>query len=725
VFACLLLLSSCLQGVDELIEGLGSSNAELRSLSVEALASALDYPEPSELIAGALHSLAVEDDESSLRAASLMALGSRGDGASVEVLSGLISALPPSEASQAIAALGATPSGRTRAWRDLMAILSEGAEGVPLDALLEVGAVSLVEGGRSTWTQLELGPLVRLYSHPDPAVRRAVLVGINGAVEVLDGAGETRAIAFLEALEESGLHSLPLLSARVELGLFLGVTERLEIDALRVADSLSESSDELSPVRALGYRGTACFIEGDYGEAVRLFIEQRDLAVAISRRALVGDANLRMRGLAARLAANAEASVVLARLADGEAAESDAILSGLRRAHAAALNSHQLSIRSGAIYSGTLNHLFSSQATPWDALNRPAVLGGLTLRAAARLQRTFLSVFAAVAPEELPGISPMLNLTMTPISKDSGRLALIEAILDAKEERLLRRWAEAVRSARSRDFAGERDLELEAELESLQRESEVLQEMRRLKGKELIYAVRPPSTVALSFAASLRGRGEVSEAKEMLEAFLGDLEKNGLLTRYLWAVEFAAQADTQLGSCLCDEDLPEEAERIFLRAVARLEDIEGLLLSRGVMPEGSPWIRNLHSAALISLAVNANVRLRDPARALEYFERAYELRQDEFATVLLACYRARSGEEVAAREALARVPPSPKLFYNLSCAHALLGDKARALSFLERELRVNHSTEGARERQRAWARDDPDLASLRDEPRFEVLTTSR
>ena len=57
-----------------------------------------------------------------------------------------------------------------------------------------------------------------------------------------------------------------------------------------------------------------------------------------------------------------------------------------------------------------------------------------------------------------------------------------------------------------------------------------------------------------------------------------------------------------------------------------------------------------------------------------------------------------------------------------TCAYALLGEKARALSFLERELNSNHPTEGARERQRAWARDDPDLASLRAEPRFQLLT---
>ena len=232
-------------------------------------------------------------------------------------------------------------------------------------------------------------------------------------------------------------------------------------------------------------------------------------------------------------------------------------------------------------------------------------------------------------------------------------------------------------------------------------------------------------TKTVALAASLRGRGETAEARALLEPFLEDLEEGGVITQYGWAIELAAQAEAQLGSCLCDEDLPEEAERVFLRAVGRLEDLERTLASRGAPPGTYPSIRNQLSATLISLAVNANVRLRDPARALDYFERAYALRQDEFSTVLLACYRARSGQEVAAREALARVPPSANLYYNLTCAHALLGDKARALTFLELELRVNHATEGARGRQRAWARDDPDLHSLREEPRFLELTAER
>jgi tetratricopeptide (TPR) repeat protein len=721
----MLLCSPCLQGVDVLIGDLRGSNVAAQERSIEALASALDHPGPPGLIADALSLQAIESDESLIRRASLKALGRRGDAASVEALSGLISALPPSEAPEAVTALGATPLGRARAWEYLLGALGERAERAPFVALLEVGAVSLVEGGRSTWTQLELNPFVQLYSHPDPKVRRGVLLGINSALEVFDGAAESRAIAFLEAIEESGLNSAPLLGARVELALLMGETSQQESAARLLAEGSSLEMDPLSASRGYGYLGTARFIDGDYEEAVRHFLDQRDIAASISRRPLKGDANFRLREQAARLSASAEVSTALARLAGGTDADSELILTGLRRAHAAALNAHELGVRCGMGYSSSLNLLFSVQTTPWDALGKPSVLHGLTSEGAVRLQRALLSALAAVAPEELPGLSPSLGLKAQLISKDSGRLALIEEIVDAKEARLMRRWEEAVARASRRAMSGESDAEGEAELQSLQRENDGIRRMRKLRGKELLYAVRTPCTVALTFAASLRGRGELAEAKEVLERFLADVEEAGTLTDYVWPIELAAQAEMQLGSCLCDEDLPSEAELVFLRAVGRLEDLERLFISRGVSPASYPSIGNLLSATLISLAVNANVRLHDSDRALEYFERAYELRQDDFATVLLACYRARSGQEVAAREALARVPPSPNLYYNLTCAYALLGEKARALSFLEQELNSNHPTEGARERQRAWARDDPDLATLRSEPRFKLLTSKR
>ena len=124
---------------------------------------------------------------------------------------------------------------------------------------------------------------------------------------------------------------------------------------------------------------------------------------------------------------------------------------------------------------------------------------------------------------------------------------------------------------------------------------------------------------------------------------------------------------------------------------------------------------------LTSLAVNANVKLRSPAKALEYFERAYELDQSYFMKVLLACYRARAGQAAEARAALAELRVTPANYYNLACTWALLGETELALDYLARDFAEVRTQEGARERQRTWAAGDPDLESLRGDPRFEAL----
>ncbi|MEL6712591.1 MAG: hypothetical protein AAFP86_02385, partial [Planctomycetota bacterium] len=132
-------------------------------------------------------------------------------------------------------------------------------------------------------------------------------------------------------------------------------------------------------------------------------------------------------------------------------------------------------------------------------------------------------------------------------------------------------------------------------------------------------------------------------------------------------------------------------------------------------------VRQLLATALVSLAVNANVRLGDPAKAEQYYERAYALRRDEFMRALLACYRARAGRGDEARALLRTIRPGPGTWYNLACTHALLGETDRALELLAEELRKNHATEESRARQAEWAAGDPDLASLRGDARFERL----
>ncbi len=59
-------------------------------------------------------------------------------------------------------------------------------------------------------------------------------------------------------------------------------------------------------------------------------------------------------------------------------------------------------------------------------------------------------------------------------------------------------------------------------------------------------------------------------------------------------------------------------------------------------------------------------------------------------------------------------PDEPQVLYNIACVYALLGEKDRAIGVLERSV-----TRGWF--QREWMEHDPDLASVRDDPRFQKL----
>lgn len=143
--------------------------------------------------------------------------------------------------------------------------------------------------------------------------------------------------------------------------------------------------------------------------------------------------------------------------------------------------------------------------------------------------------------------------------------------------------------------------------------------------------------------------------------------------------------------------------------------------------EAKQWLdaeRRLRSQALITKAVNTNVVRGDPKRAAGFAKKGVELEPTEFNRVLLACYLAREGNGDDARAILRDAPDTPGTLYNLACTYALLGEKEPALRYLERDFQENHSDVGGLERQRAWARKDPDLKSLRGEPRFEALVQS-
>jgi adenylate cyclase len=93
---------------------------------------------------------------------------------------------------------------------------------------------------------------------------------------------------------------------------------------------------------------------------------------------------------------------------------------------------------------------------------------------------------------------------------------------------------------------------------------------------------------------------------------------------------------------------------------------------------------------------------------------------DSRARMFYAVTLAESGrKDDAIREgsnALEISPDDPMMLYNCACLHARLGEAPRALDLLRQAIARGHLNFG-------WMRNDPDMATLRDDPEFIALTS--
>lgn len=340
-------------------------------------------------------------------------------------------------------------------------------------------------------------------------------------------------------------------------------------------------------------------------------------------------------------------------------------------------------------------------------------------------EQALLSALAELAPDELPGFSPPAGSARSGPLGDPARRALLERVRSA-------RLAGIVRAVELRMRGDAPDLREVFLLRMLADELERQAAGEPELAERGLLEQRVPSMAALELVEDLRAEDRPAEAHALCARALADVQGNGFAERSTWGGWFAARLETALGGALSDLRRPLEAQAEYERALKRLESIENTLRARererGLdarelrgLERDLAATRARQCAALIGLAVNANVRMHELERALAYFERAYALDQSDFMKVLLACYRARSGRKAEARAVLSAVEVAPALYYNLACTYALLGETQRALDYLSRELYDNHASESARERQRKWAREDPDLAGLRGDERFEAL----
>jgi TolB-like protein/Flp pilus assembly protein TadD len=109
-------------------------------------------------------------------------------------------------------------------------------------------------------------------------------------------------------------------------------------------------------------------------------------------------------------------------------------------------------------------------------------------------------------------------------------------------------------------------------------------------------------------------------------------------------------------------------------------------------------------------------------RALQLVERHIELNPEDSralnvgATLLVNVHGAAGGAK--AREwntrALAADPEDSGMLYNVACVYARLGEEDEAIECLDRAVRTGF---GLRE----WLENDPDFASVRDDPRFQAI----
>ncbi len=153
---------------------------------------------------------------------------------------------------------------------------------------------------------------------------------------------------------------------------------------------------------------------------------------------------------------------------------------------------------------------------------------------------------------------------------------------------------------------------------------------------------------------------------------------------------------------------------------------------RGQMEQAKAWFElamdarpedyqapTLLSSVLLGLGRSAEAEAAN-RKALELARKHLEIDPGDaralYFSAIALCHLGEHPEEARelAERALAMDPTEPQVLYNVGCAYALLGQPDRALRYLE--ATIAHG-----DWWRTWMRNDPDLESLKEEPRFREL----
>jgi len=684
----------------------------------------------------ALAGLALADPEMSLRAASVERLARLERLESAAALDAILDELESPLRGFAAALLADRPSARDIVERRVR----DGRASDPevLGPMLAAHGRFLAEGGDRTGAARILAGR----RHPDPVVRRGARLGLDAYLaRMITGGDNVRAAAAVEELESMGLDPAEgaLLRGRI---------------ALRLGDDPGQASRAMSGILA----ETASSTDRD-SRSLRASALQIDAAArvagsstpesALEARAPLEEAERLLDGLLAerldrtnaRLArehatwlhrrAQCELLEIVRTLAErpgedplsGQTPERIAHLVECgRRLHSLELQAQLALALAGSTAAASLDALLEDELSPSSLFLENPRSSAWPAPRALSVRAAIGRILASVARDEMPGFEPLPGVApeIADPLQDPERADRLHRILTARLDETSRAFLE-LRERVRHEMAGNPAAPSAEDAERIQvlnREWLDLLDASQREGKGEARAAlesRAPSLHGMTLVRALREEGLPARARALALAVKADLEKSGDLKRY-WLIE--ADIELAIGSTWGDEDDPARAEIEITRAVERLETIEAALEERGASPRDLATVRGLRSSALVALAVNANVKMRNPERALAYFERAFELRQDEFMRVLRACYWARSGRGEEARAILREISPSPANLYNVACTWALLGERELALDCLRRNLELNPMSAGARAKQNDWARRDPDLESLWKDPGF-------
>jgi tetratricopeptide (TPR) repeat protein len=725
----------------------GEPDHEVRRALVDFLARVDLGDARAEERAGTLARVARSDPRPDVATYTIAALETMRHAAAGAALDELVDALPAPFRTDAARALARTAYGREAIMRRVRGAAS-GEEPVPADVLGALVATSgrvladrLVGGASAS----DVAPFVALMRHPDGRVRVAARVGLENLIvrgtQLLD---VERSEDVLDALQVAGWDPRML-------------DYRRALDALRLTDDPARA---LLPARRLAEWGVARDDRGArmhrfyglYLEAVAMAASGRadragprlDEAGAILAALLRERYDLRpdftepsdRRRLEAvdyaRHAVLIELMRVTAMLLAGEPPDGARALTGFENAHARLIEAQIMAESWGVDLPCDLDAILDHELGPRRLLYENATNPKLTREEGIVLMTSIGRGFASVARTEMPGFEPydgVSQLRQNPL-KDDRRFQLLLRLHEEQRNRGFRESLDPDLSNRERLQRRFRADTADRKLRDASRDAQA--GSARWDAFEFLLRLRDPSQLALWLARDLRAEGRAQETRDLAERMLTDLEESGLAWDGL-----EAEIGLAIASSYTEESRPEEAEAVLLGVLSNLEatgnqyaDARDTAREEGDDAREAMWEvwtrRNELRIAdcLVSLAVNANVRMGQPEKAVGYFERAFELNQSDFMRALLACYRARSGRFEEARAELREVAVAPGLYYNMACTYALMGEPALALDFLQREFEESVQSRGALERQKAWARDDPDLESLRELERFRRLTSA-